>query len=322
MKSMVGTKFMGLALGLTLLSSCMPGPLQTQRNALVNVAAQPAGPGLVQSSFRSDVYRAPGPQALAVRTDRNAFVSVIVLPVNTGAWGSVPVGATVLEPVQVPGGVTTQIALPPTPDAVQVFAVASVAPLNLAAARGVTTLKGVSQVVEAAAKSLPGGGYNVTSLKYRVAQFGDLTIQSNIPDANVSVDGQLVGQTPFVTVRDVPAGLVEVKVQRAGFERWVDTVRVNPDMQNQVYASLRPALGLLVVSSSVQADVYVQGQHAGRGTTVSVRVPVGSVSVTVVPVQVAGQPALNSSGAVVQVRTGETASVTCSGQTTFVCTGR
>ena len=322
MKRLIGTKFMGLALGLALLSSCMPTPLQSQRNALVNVAAQPAGPGLVQSSFRADVYRTPGPDALAVRTDRGAFVSVIILPVNTGTWGSVPVGATVLEPVQVPGGVATQIGLPPTPDAVQVFAIASVAPLNLAAASGVTTVKGVSQVVDTAAKTLPAGGYNVTSLKYRVAQFGDLTVQSNVRDANVIVDGQLIGQTPSVTVRDVPVGLVEVKVQRAGFERWVNTVRVSPDTHNHVFADLRPALGLLVVSSSVQADVYVQGQHAGRGTSVSVRVPVGFVSVTVVPVPVPGQPALNSSGAVVQVRAGETASVTCGGQTSFVCTGR
>lgn len=321
MKRKLGTLFMGLVLGVTLLSSCMPTALQAQRNALVNVAAQPAGPGLVQSSFRADVYRTPGPSALVVRTDRTAFVSVILLPVNTGAWGSVPLGATALEPVQVAGGVTTEIGLPPLPDAVQAFVVASVAPLNLQAARGVTTVKGVSQVVEAAAKSLPAGGYNVTSLQYRVAEFGDLTVQSNVPDALVSLDGRQVGRTPFVTVRDVPAGPVEVRVQRPGFDSWITRVTVSSNVHNQVYADLRPALGQVVVSSSVQADVYVQGQHAGRGTSVSVRVPTGSVSVTVVPVPVAGQPALNSSGAVVQVRPGAVAVVTCGGQSSFVCTG-
>lgn len=326
MKSKAGMKFAGLALGLTLLSSCLPSPLQTQRGALVNVSAQPAGPDLVQSSLRPDVFRTPGPQALAVRTDRAAFVSVILLPVNAGTWGSVPEGATVLEAVPVAGGVTTRIGLPPTPDAVRVFAVASVEPLNLAAARGVTTLKGVSQVVETAAKTLPAGGYNVASLRYRVAPFGELAVGSNVPGANVSVDDRLVGQTPFVTVQDVPAGPVEVKVQRAGYERWTGTVNVRPGASTQVYADLRPALGLLVVSSPVPADVYAQGQHLGRGTSVSARVPVGSVSVTAVPVPVAGQPALNSSGAVVQVRSGETASVTCraqgAGQSNFVCTAR
>ncbi|RJF71718.1 PEGA domain-containing protein [Deinococcus cavernae] len=322
MKHRIGTKFVGLALGMAFLSSCLPAPLQAQRGALVKVAAQPAGPGLVQSSLRRDVYRTPGPQALAVRTDKNAFVSVIVLPLNNGSWGSVPLGASVLEPVQVPGGTTVDIRLPPSPDAVQLFTVASVEPLNLQAARGVTSVKGISQVVEAAAKTLPAGGYNVASTTYRVAPFGELTIQSNVPDATVTVDGQAVGRTPFLTVRDVPAGHVEVKVQRPGFERWVQDVTVTPGTSTPVYAHLRPALGTVVVSSSVDANVFVQGRHIGSGRSVSARVPVGPVSVTVVPVTTLGKPALNSSGAVVEVWQDGVATVTCSGQPTFVCTGR
>lgn len=324
MNSRIKTGFATAFLGLTLaLSACTPSALQTQRGALVNVAAQPAGPGLARSSVDSETYRAPGPSALAVRTDHNAFVTVILLPRQWESLNAETPGAVVLDSVNVQAGVPSEIGVPTSPGTTQAFVVVSVQPMNLGAASGLTTSKAVAQVVEKAARNLPAGGYNVTTVRYQVKPFGTLVVDANISGARVSVNGREVGTTPFVQVRDVPAGSVEVKVRREGWQPWTRPISIAPDTVNTVYADLRRAHGVLTVQSSVTANVYVQGNAVGRvnaGSSLNVRLPGGRVSVSVNPIAVSGQPALNSAGTTVLLTPGESSLVTCTGTTSFTCT--
>lgn len=317
MKATQYLKFAGAALGVAaLLSGCMPTSLQAQRSALVNIAAGPGGPGTQQSSVVSDTYRTPGPPAVAVRTDRDAFVTVIVLP-GGGA-------AQVMPEVPVKAGLTYEVGVPAFNGDRQVFSLASLSPLNLQGAQGVTTVKALGDAVAAATRSLPAGSYNVTTLEYTVAPFGRLTVNSNVSGAEVLLDGRSVGRTPYVSGLDVPVGNLDLEVKRPGFERWQGSVNVYENTDSNVYAHLRPAprLGTVIVNSAVPADIYVQGQHVAQGQSASIRVRPGAVSVSVVPLPQAGKPALNSSGTTVQVRPGAVARVTCSGTTTFVCVGR
>lgn len=324
MKAKFGVWWAGAALGMALLlSGCMPTALQSQRNALVKLGVQPGGPQVKQSTVRPDAYRTPGPSALAVRTDRDAFVTVMVLPTPNAIWGETPAGALVTPEVQVKAGLTYEIPVPSFNGYRQVFTVASLQPLNLQGAQGATSVKAVADAVGAATRTLPAGGYNVATLEYQVVPFGRLTVNSNVLNAVVSVDGREVGRTPYVSGPDVPAGVRQVEISQGGFRTWAANVTVYANQDSNIFADLRPVpiQGFIVVNSEVPATFYVDGRAVGSGRSARTRVRAGPVSVSVVPLPVAGQPALNSSGTTVNVNVNETVSVWCGGKP-FVCLGR
>jgi len=66
---------------------------------------------------------------------------------------------------------------------------------------------------------------------------GSLQILSRPTGAQVSIDGRLVGRTPLV-ISDVRIGAHDVRIELAGFRRWVTSVQVTPGNRTRVAASL------------------------------------------------------------------------------------
>ena len=66
---------------------------------------------------------------------------------------------------------------------------------------------------------------------------GTLQILSRPSGAQVLVDGRVVGRTPLV-MADVRSGSHDVRIELAGFRRWVTSVTVTPGTRTRVAASL------------------------------------------------------------------------------------
>jgi hypothetical protein len=66
-----------------------------------------------------------------------------------------------------------------------------------------------------------------------------LVIVSRPSGAQVFVNGRPVGTTP-VSMADVPAGSHEIRIELAGFNRWVTTVDAKAGNAARVAASLEP----------------------------------------------------------------------------------
>jgi hypothetical protein len=66
---------------------------------------------------------------------------------------------------------------------------------------------------------------------------GSLQILSRPSGAQVLLDGRVVGRTPLV-VPGVGSGSHDVRIELAGFRRWVTSVNVTPGMRTRVAASL------------------------------------------------------------------------------------
>lgn len=94
---------------------------------------------------------------------------------------------------------------------------------------------------------------------------GTLTIRANVEGASVFVNGTRVGDAPYERA-DQPAGSVEVRVEKEGYQPFVESVRVRPGRTTELTASLRPPPPTLHVSSDVPgATVFVDREY--KGTT-------------------------------------------------------
>jgi serine/threonine protein kinase len=96
---------------------------------------------------------------------------------------------------------------------------------------------------------------------------GTILVSSSVPGATVSLDGKDLGAQVPAEIDNVALGTTHaLTVNAPGYVSWSDTVtltRENPEVA--VTAALHPALGQLIIQSEPNpADVYVDGQLAGR----------------------------------------------------------
>lgn len=56
--------------------------------------------------------------------------------------------------------------------------------------------------------------------------YGELQIISTPPDADVSIDGKVVGKTPFIREKIAPETLLDIIVSKKGFSTWSSKVRI------------------------------------------------------------------------------------------------
>lgn len=297
----------GAVLG-TVLSACVPAPLRAQPGAQVTVHTALSPAPVRAATGETGLYRAPGPASLDLRTDRPAFVTVVALPQGGGAQ------LRAVGPVAAQTAVA--VALPPTRGFTQVFTVTSLAPLDLGAAAGASSLDEVARVVQRQAASLPAGSYTVATTVYRVVDFGTLEVTASVPGAEVRVNGRRVGHTPL-TLPDVPEGQVTVQMSRSGYDSVSQIVNVGADVVSRVAADLRPETGTLRVDSDVAARVLIGGTLAGP-TPLRVRVRPGVVNVNVVPVD----PAARTETLLVRVNVRQDTHVVCRSVPDFTCTVR
>ncbi|RIH90527.1 PEGA domain protein [Calidithermus terrae] len=115
----------------------------------------------------------------------------------------------------------------------------------------------------------PGANSRVNvNLSPAVSQ-GVLTVTSNPSNADVYVNGRLVGRTPYSA--RLNSGTYTVEVRRAGYQDYRTTVTVQAGRTTTVNATLAlpaPPTGstgvLSVVTDVPGADVYIDGRLAGR----------------------------------------------------------
>jgi hypothetical protein len=97
----------------------------------------------------------------------------------------------------------------------------------------------------------------------RRIQQGDLLVTSNVPGAEVDLDGNPLGQTPL-TVHQLTAGSYRLSVSRAGYQTFNRQVEIVPGLTT-VNAQLNPLRDLLQVFSNVNgATVFANGHPIGR----------------------------------------------------------
>ena len=291
-----------------LLVACVPAPLRAQAGAQVQVQATLIPAPVAAATGESGLYRAPGPAALQIRSDRPAFVTAVVVPQAGGAQ-IIPVGA-------VSADTPVSLALPATAGFTQVFTVTSLAPLELGAAAGARSLNDVARVVQQSAAGLPSGSYTVSTTVYRVVNFGTLEVTASRPGSDVRINGRRVGTAPLI-LRDVPEGQVTVSVSHSGFDTVSQAVNVQPDATVRVTAELRPETGTLRVDSDRSARVLINGQVVGM-TPLRVRVLPGVNNINVVPLD----PALRTETLLVRVKVREDTTIVCRSVPEFTCSVR
>ncbi|WP_221088026.1 PEGA domain-containing protein [Deinococcus aquaedulcis] len=260
-----------------LLAACVPAPLRANPEAALRLSVAPAAAPAQPLTGESSLYRFPGPGALNVRTEPGALVTAIVLPPGGGAQ----VGQTVRT---VPGE-TARLPLPATEGFTQVFTVASLVPLDLGSAAGARSVNDISAAVQRATQGAPRTAYTVATTVYRAERLGSLRVETNVPGAQVRVNGRPAGIAP-VTLGDLPAGQVEVTATREGYRPASQRVNIVGDRATDVTLNLRLLTGTLRVESPVAADVLAERRLLGLvlpGQPLEVPVRSGVVSLNVVP---------------------------------------
>ncbi len=132
-----------------------------------------------------------------------------------------------------------------------------------------------------------GGQTNVSANLVQIQQNGRLVVNVNSNNANVYVDGVLVGRGDLSI--NIPAGAHTVKVTLDGFETFQQNITVQNGQTTTINVNLQPIVqdGTLVVRSNVAgARVFVNGNEVGTigqdGSLTVTGLPAGSHEVTVV----------------------------------------
>lgn len=96
---------------------------------------------------------------------------------------------------------------------------------------------------------------------------GILDVQANVPDAFVLLDGEPVGQTPYLEI--IEAGSYLLTVTRDGFEDYSEDIVLKADTSLEVRAELvRIEPGLEVTVDVDGATVFLDGEQIGTGRRV------------------------------------------------------
>ncbi|WP_232473523.1 PEGA domain-containing protein [Thermococcus profundus] len=94
-------------------------------------------------------------------------------------------------------------------------------------------------------------------------RFGYLTVYSIPSDAEVYVDGSLVGKTPVVECR-LSTGRHEVRIVKEDYEEYFMNVTIEPGKSTVINATLTPKPATLtIISIPAGAEVYINGTYEG-----------------------------------------------------------
>jgi hypothetical protein len=95
------------------------------------------------------------------------------------------------------------------------------------------------------------------------AQSG-LNLRSTTSGAEVSIDGDSVGQTPVSKVLGLPAGEHTIRVARPGFAPYIDVFRTKPGQVAKIDVELVPVAGVISLTSPTGAvRVFVDDKYIG-----------------------------------------------------------
>jgi len=108
---------------------------------------------------------------------------------------------------------------------------------------------------------------------------GSVSVTSNPTDAFVSLNGQIVGRTPYV-ITGLSTETVEISVTKNGYYNWKQSVNVYDGGQVSVHAELQSidqSQEILVTSDPVGAKIYLDGLYKGE-TMADQPFPIGGVT--------------------------------------------
>ncbi|MEX2353476.1 MAG: PEGA domain-containing protein [Gammaproteobacteria bacterium] len=97
-----------------------------------------------------------------------------------------------------------------------------------------------------------------------IRAWGDISLNSDPPGANIFVDDELVGQTPLVA--EVLQGEHNLRIKLPGYKDWRRTIRVNADQDQSIEnIVLEPADAVVQISTIPDgATVTVDGEYKGQ----------------------------------------------------------
>jgi sulfatase modifying factor 1 len=97
---------------------------------------------------------------------------------------------------------------------------------------------------------------------------GSLGIGATVSDAQVWLDGQMIGETKagrIIVASDLPMGPHRLKGTRSGHKDWEQEVQVRPDTRTDVLMSLQPLTGSLAIAANVPGvEVWLDDQSIGE----------------------------------------------------------
>jgi hypothetical protein len=108
---------------------------------------------------------------------------------------------------------------------------------------------------------------------------GSISVTSSPTDAFVSLNGQIVGRTPYV-ITGLSAETVEISVTKNGYYNWKKSVNVNEGGQVSVHATLESidqSQEILVTSDPAGAKIHLDGIYKGE-TMAGQPFPIGDVA--------------------------------------------
>lgn len=113
------------------------------------------------------------------------------------------------------------------------------------------------------------------------AAFNDLTLACSTPNADVYVDGEMIGKAPIDLPVPVAVGQHTIKVTKPGFAPYIDVFTAKPGKPVRLAVELVPISGVLHVTSSLkEVRVLVDGRYVGDAP-VDVEIEVGPRAVQI-----------------------------------------
>ena len=94
--------------------------------------------------------------------------------------------------------------------------------------------------------------------------FGQLSVTSNESNAQILIDGQAIGQTPYDSFVEIERGRHRLRVEKANFFPYERDIKLSPGKKNVVFAELKTMLGVLNIRTPViGARVKIDGKLIG-----------------------------------------------------------
>jgi hypothetical protein len=125
------------------------------------------------------------------------------------------------------------------------------------------------------------GGSQIVNVQLNAdapADQGTLKVVSMVPEAEVVIDGGLVGKVP--QDKKLQSGDHDVLVRLAGYKTFEQKVRVEPGQTVTVQAELKAVGRLRVLSTPAQATVLINGMPAGK-TPLDIEIETGDTVVRI-----------------------------------------
>lgn len=107
----------------------------------------------------------------------------------------------------------------------------------------------------------PGQTVTINATLNPQRRTGVLSVNSSPSGADVYIDNQRVGRTPYSA--QLNEGTYDVRVSLPGYADYRTTVRVERNQETRINAQLVPLRAQLTISANVEARVFVDGQEVG-----------------------------------------------------------